>query len=134
MIGIFDDADLVHTCSRGELLASGQLIAIDEATRREAGIPCPVALTQAAHATVVALTDAAARAGCDERGRTWDLLTMLRWAFNRILRERPGKRIAFEMMAVVERVRPRRVVLVAVGGIDDDGERPVVTVMLPTED
>ena len=59
---------------------------------------------------------------------------MLRFAFARLMRERPGKRIAFEMMAVVERVRPRRVVLVAVGGIDDDGERPVVTVMLPTED
>ena len=63
-------------------------------------------------------------------GRTWDVLWM---ALNAIRRNRPGSSAAFEVMAVVDRVRPSRVALRIECGPGDDAE-PVLTILLPDED
>jgi hypothetical protein len=54
-------------------------------------------------------------------------------ALNAIRRNRPGSSAAFEVMAVVDRVRPSRVALRIECGPGDDAE-PVLTILLPDED
>ena len=122
------DPDLISAYSRADALADGLLVDVTE-TAREAGFLYPVALTRAAWELCVAVSPPAKRAGNDERGRLWDVISMLRWAIGR---SRGGPDIAFEVLCVTTSVRPSRVALRAVVGPGDDAE-PVVTVMRPEE-
>ena len=68
---------LIFSYSRKEAIEDGVLIDVTE-TAREAGFRYPVALTSAAWATCVSVP---AGVECqDEKGRLWDVLTMLRHA------------------------------------------------------
>jgi hypothetical protein len=124
------DPKLISSNTRSEALADGVLVDVTE-TAREAGFLLPVGLTRAVWDLCVALSPAAERAGNDERGRLCDVLWMLRWAIARS-RGCGGSEIRFELLCVIESVRPSRVTLWSVVGPGDDGE-PVVTVMLPEE-
>jgi hypothetical protein len=75
------------------------------------------------------MSPAAERAGNDERGRLHDVLWML---FCTIRRNRGGPELAFDLLCVVNSLRPLRVPLRAVVGPGDLGE-PVITVMMAGE-
>jgi hypothetical protein len=120
--------DIISAYSRAQALDDGVLV---DATQpaRETGFRHPVALTRAVWDRCVAISPAAERAGCDPRGRLHDLLWVL---FCTIRRGHGGPELAFDVLCVVDSVRPLRVPLRAVVGPGDQGE-PVITVMLPGE-
>lgn len=126
---IFDDAPIIHSYTRAEALADGELVELDPKLCREAGFTYSVAVTRALFATVIDLTPAAKRAGNDVAGRTWDVLWMARLA---VRGARGGRAVEFEVRAVVDRVRPSRVQMQMVCGPGDEGE-PVLTISLPGE-
>lgn len=115
----FADADLIHSYTRAEALEDGALV--DASTlAREAGFTVPVAFTCAAWGEAVACRGVV---GQDEKGRLWDVLSVLRMAARR-----GGSIVRFQVL--VSRVL---VNLKAHIGPGDSGE-PVVTIMLPQED
>lgn len=135
----FDDEhrpeEIISVYTRADALADGTLIDLTAEDLMElvegAGFTVPVAMTAAAFDQYVALTAAAEAAGCDVKGRLWDVLTMLRLKIK--CAHSRGDRLLFDFMCVVEHPRPRRCTLKAVIGPDDDGQ-PCLTVMLPGED
>ncbi|NYJ76475.1 DUF6573 family protein [Allobranchiibius huperziae] len=141
----FGTGGIIHAYTREQALADGVLIELDPELTREAGIAAPVDLTTAAHAAVVAWGETQEEAksegtGQDETGRAWDVLTMLRLAapalHRRALAGDRAARVPFSVLVVPPTgagVHPRMVCLHAVLGGDDLG-RPLITVMLPTED
>ena len=58
---------------------------------REAGLACSVALSRDAWTLCVAMNPAAQAAGCDERSRLHDVLSMLKWALGQ---SRRGSRVS----------------------------------------
>jgi hypothetical protein len=126
---LFAQADVVHTYTRREALADGTLIDLTEEAR-EAGIRHPVAITSAAFHCAIAMTDVARRMGCDERGRRWDTIWMLRCAMGRA---RPGAdTLTFQVLVVRDREEPELIELRAMCG-PGDSAAPVLTLMLPDE-
>lgn len=120
--------DYISRYTRAQAIEDGVLVDVsDTPEKQEAGIKYPVAMTAAVFAQCVELTPAAKRAGNDVKGRLWDVLYMMRFP----VRPDPTT-VLFELMCVVDRVRPTRVRLKAVCGPGDDGE-PVITIMLPEE-
>ena len=75
------DPKLISSHMRSEALSDGVLVDVTEMAR-EAGFVIPVALTRAAWELCVGLSPAAERAGNDEPGRCWDVLSMLRRAIS----------------------------------------------------
>lgn len=131
MSGLWDDAQVIHTYTRGQAITDGVLVDVTD-TAREAGFTIPVALTAAAHADTVAW-DGANAAYQDESGRLWDVLTMARHGATR----QPGaSSVRFGVLRVPNTARattPRIAQLVAHIGPGDQGE-PVITIMQPGED
>jgi len=128
---LWADADIIHSYSRAQAIADGDLIDVTGATTREAGIDYPVAFTRAAHASCVALTKTAEQMGNSVDGRLWDVLTMYRVTVHR---QRPrGSEFCFEVLCVVDEPEAELVRLKAVAGPGDDGEQ-VITIMLSGED
>jgi hypothetical protein len=126
---------IIDTYSRSDAIADGILVAVDEATSREAGIRIPVALTAAAHADCVAWTDEDSRRQTpqDESGRLWDVLFMTAVAARR---SPGGSSCAVELYRVprdgrTQAARPVQLKAVISGG--DNGE-PVMTISQPHED
>ncbi len=120
--------EVISSYRRADALEDGVLIDISEAAR-EVGIRFPVAMTEGAWSTCVAMTPVAMRAGCDVRGRLHDVVWMLQWAIRRSL---PGREVTFEVLCVTTSQRPMCVPLRAVVGPGDDAA-PVITLMLPEE-
>jgi hypothetical protein len=123
-----DDFEIISIYSRAHAIDDRVLVDVSDAAR-ETGLRFPVALTRAAWDLCVAMTPAAERAGCDERGRLHDVLSMLLWAIGR---SRRGCEVSFEVLCVTSRARPTCIPLRAVAGPGDDAE-PVMTLMLPEE-
>ncbi len=70
---------VIHTATRAELLAEGQLIPAPDKDVRQAGLLIPVAFTAAAWADAVEWSEATDTAkgvftGQDQTGRLWDVL------------------------------------------------------------
>ena len=127
----WDGTEIISTYSRAEAIRDGALVDVSE-TAREAGITVPVAMTQALHAEAVAW-NVENRAGQDEAGRLWDVLTMTRYT---IARARGAERAAVTVLRVPNTARaltPRPLEFTAHIGPGDNWE-PVLTLMLPHED
>src|SRR5688572_10650334 len=75
---LFADADVIHSYTRAEALADGELRDAG-ALAKEAGIKFPVALTRALWAAAVETSAADAADGQSETGRLWDVLSMFRF-------------------------------------------------------
>ena len=121
--------DPIHSYTRVQAIADGVLIDATDLAR-EAGFRHPVALTAAAWAAAVEVPHGVV--GQDERGRLWDVLTLLRQA----ALSGPGgseTRFAVHVRNDDGEGTPPLVHLKAVCGPGDQGV-PVVTVMLPDED
>jgi hypothetical protein len=78
------------------------------------------------------VTPAAAQAGCDIRGRLWDVLQLLKRAVQ-ARKGQPTTTVLFDISVVIDRLRPSKVQLKAVCG-PDDGGRPCMTIMCAEED
>jgi hypothetical protein len=126
---LFTDADVVSVYLRQDALADGLLVDLS-ALAREQGIRVPVAITSDAHHLVIALSQAAVSAGCDETGRAWDVLTMLAARIRSA--DRRDSTVRFWVSAITRNQAPSLIELIATCGPGDDGE-PVITIMLPGE-
>lgn len=100
-------------------------IDVSEAAR-EAGLHMRVRISRDAWDVCVALSPAARGAGCRERGRLSDVLTMLAWALERSHSDGP---VSFEVSCMTRGARPTSVPLLAVHQY-----RPgAITLVLPEE-
>lgn len=139
MSDLFDSGDVVHRYTRAEAIADGVLVDISADPElgplvQQAGLRFPLAMTAEAFSLYVALTPAAKQAGCDIKGRLWDILTMLHRAIRRELaRDSDTDSVVFGFLCVVDEPRPVRVRLKAVVGPNDSGA-PVFTLLLPEQD
>lgn len=133
-MGLFDDAEVIHTYTRAQAIEDGVFVDLgvgDFAQLvKDAGFKHPVAVTAEVFASCIDLTPAAKRACNDIKGRAWDVLYML----SRAIRAAGDKtEILFGVWVVRDRVRPTLTQLKAVCGPGDRGE-PVITIMFPEQD
>jgi hypothetical protein len=117
-----DKTLLIHSCSRKEAIAAGELIDVT-ATAREAGIRHPTAVTRSVWERFVKVPKAGH--GQDEAGRLWDILWMLRIAAGRAKPKQT--KLLFDLWVQGEE-EMEYVVLHAYCGPGDELE-PVITVM-----
>ena len=125
-----NDNYIIFRYTRADAIRDGVLIDVSE-TAREAGFRIPVAITAAAWARCVEVPEGVT--GQDERGRLWDVLSMLYYAISRSL---GGHEIRYHLHvrnSDEEAVPPPPVKLKALCGPGDEAE-PVITIMLPNED
>lgn len=132
------EPELIHSYSRRHAIEDGVLVSFEAADNpelsrlcAEAGFKFPIAMTVEAFSACVALTPAAERAGCDIKGRLWDVLNMLGYAIRRAGPSQ-GQELLFELYVVRDRVRPTRTKLKCIVGPGDDAE-PVFTIMFPEQ-
>lgn len=129
--------ELIHSYSRAEALADGDLIEVPEELWRNQGFKHPVALTRAAWADAVAWDEKdnqRKKTIQDPTGRLWDVLTMAGHA----ARKAHGRvdRIPFQVLRTPREGRgrtPRLADLHLHVGPGDTPD-PVLTILLPRED
>ncbi len=131
--GLFDAAEIVHSYSRAQAIEDGEIV--DFSTLAvEAGFNYPVAVTRAVYMDCVTWTenDAASLGPQDEKGRMWDILTMLRYA---ISANRQAEVITFRVSRTprLDYGPGKTVTLKAVVG-PGDTPVPSITIMEPDED
>jgi hypothetical protein len=124
--------EIIHTYTRAQAIADGVLKDVTE-TAREAGFTHHTVVTEGVWNQCVALSEAARNAGCDERGRLWDVVWMASCAARKAARGKPTDRVEFQIYSVVDRIEPELVDLWLHCGPGDNGE-PVLTIMLQGED
>lgn len=82
MSGLFDGVEVIHSYTRADMLADGNLIDVTTMAK-EAGFKFPTGITRAAWEDCVAWTEEDGdRTGCiqDVEGRLWDVLYMAMYA------------------------------------------------------
>lgn len=123
---------VISAYTRADALADGTLTDVS-ALAKEAGVNWPVAMTRAAHTEFVAWDGDDALQ--DETGRTWDVVSMLRFALgSRSGGIQPGARVPFQVAHVTAadpEGEPVTGTLHAVFSVEDG---PCWTLMLPHED
>jgi hypothetical protein len=131
---MFSDADIIHSYTRADMQADGELVDVTE-TGREAGFTIPVGITRSVWMDCVewSETDNTRKGtGQDQAGRLWDVVYM---AHVYARRYAGGNCVQFQVYRVPREgrgVRPRPVSLVMHIGPGDTGE-PVITIMQPGE-
>jgi hypothetical protein len=147
MANFFNGAEIISRYTRQQAIEDGVLVNLAEGDTAkllgDAGIKWPVAMTSTAWMATVGLggkwvahpTEGGAEqlelpAGQDVMGRTWDVLSMLRFAIKG--QRGPSTAIRFDVR-VWDGKRIRVVRLKSLSGPGDAGE-PVITIMLPDED
>lgn len=132
--GFWADAEVISVYTRAQAIEDGELVDVST-TAREAGFCYPVAMTRAAWASAVEVSDTLKAIGQDEQGRLWDVLSVLHHAIGGA---RAGQRelnfyvIAMKEVANAKLPRHRRVPLKSICGPGDEGEA-VLTIMEPSE-
>lgn len=112
----------IFAYTRADAIRDGELVDVS-ATAKEAGINYPVAMTRAAWAEAVSLSDGTP--GQDEAGRLWDVLWMLKYHAQRT----KGDTLEYQLLIAGKGVK--RLKSQVHGG---DNLEPVITIMLPGED
>ena len=126
---MFEESDVVFSYTRAQAIEDGVLVDVSE-MGKECGFKYPVAVTRAVWNEVIVPSDKAKSCGQSESGRAWDLLWML---LVTIKRSKGQQDLIFYEMIVSDGKQQSTVKLKAVCGPGDD-MKPVITVMLPTED
>ncbi|MGL6196711.1 MAG: DUF6573 family protein [Thermoguttaceae bacterium] len=135
MENFFENADMIHSYSRQNMIDDGLLIVVPEKLAREIGFTVPVGIILEVWESCIAWSDEDSKRQTpqDQVGRMWDLLTMLRFA----AKAGGGRDTVMFSVACVPRdgktKHPKKLSLKAVIGPGDNME-PVITVMLPGED
>lgn len=134
MGGIFEDAEVIHRVTRGELLDDGSLVDVSKVARDL--FPVHTAVTRRVWEEVVVPPKPVAGIQ-DEYGRLWDVLWMLKCKISRLGKEVAGEldTVTFELLVVndYEKKDEQIVTLKAVISGGDEGE-PVLTISFPEED
>ena len=122
--------EIIYAYTRTQAVADGVQVEVTKVAQ-EAGIRFPVFLTRTVFEAYVAVPPNVS--GQDEAGRLWDVVWMLRFAFNKA---RQGQdRLPFTLYVRNDNRRPKLVKLVAVCSARDiDDPQPAITVMMPDED
>lgn len=120
---------LIFRYTRAQAVADGVLVDVT-ADAKEAGFVIPVALTAAVWAECVRVPDGVI--GQDERGRLWDVLSLLRFAIRRQADGEPELLYQLHVRNDNAEGDPPLVTLKAVCGPADDGS-PCISVMRPDE-
>ena len=126
---MFNDFEVIHSYTRAEALADGVLIDVSE-TAKETGFTVPVAMTTRLWHEHITPGEADRDSGQSERGRLWDVLSVLYWTIKGSSQEGPETR--FKTDFIMEG-KPETVEMYAVIGPGDSME-PVITIMLIGED
>ena len=134
MSEFFENANVIHSYTRQNMIDDGGLVVVPDKLSREAGFTVPVGILIEVWGDCVAWTDGDGERQVpqDETGRLWDLLAALR-----IRAKACGGDTVFFTLARIPRdgksTRPKSVKLKAVIGPGDDS-KPVITVMFPDQD
>lgn len=120
--------EVIHSYSRAQAIEDGVLVDVTE-TAKEAGFKYPVVLTRAVWDAYVTVPPKVRLQ--DERGRLWDIVSMLRFGMR--LKPDSGPSLLFKVYVRNTNGAPKPVILKAICGPGDTPE-PVITVMLTTED
>lgn len=130
--------DVIYAYTRTMAIADGVLVDLMQPAFvglvREAGIKFPVAMTAEAFHDCVELSAKAEEAGCNIKGRLWDVLWMFRTEFiKRKEMKKDLREFLFKFLCVTDQIKPVSCTLKAVIGPGDDREL-VITIMHPWED
>jgi hypothetical protein len=102
-----EDAAVISTYTRRQAIEDGVLVDLRQgdldAVCRQGGFLWPIACTSTVFHDCIEVTPAAARAGCNIRGRLWDILHTLKLA---IQGRRPTTEIYFDGLVVTDRMQP----------------------------
>lgn len=129
---MFTEQDLVSVYTRAQAIEDGVLIDVTKNFPneiRDCGIKFHVAMTQAAFAEAVEMTEKAEQCGCSLNARMYDVLYIYMLKARRTVIDT----MFFDLRVVKNRAKPSRVFLKAMCHPGDEGE-PVITISLPDED
>ena len=118
--------ETIHSYSRAEAIEDGVLIDVTEEAQK-AGFKYPVAVTAAVWGECLVPSDRCRHLGESERGRMWDMFTMLHWA---IKAPQPGPCDEANLTVKLGR---QNYGLKSICGPGDTPE-PVITIMMREED
>ena len=134
MNSLFENATVIHSYSRRQMINDGYLVEVPEEIARQAGFRVPVGILREPYDSCVTWDDEDSKRQThqDATGRLWDLLSVLRVA----AKAQGGDTVRFKLLRVPrdgKSKRPELVTLKAVIGPGDD-PKPVITIMLPDQD
>lgn len=134
--GLFEDAEVIHSYSRADLVRDGFLVEVPEAVSREVGFKIPIGILREVWLDTVewAKEDSERQTYQDELGRLKDVLFMAAWA----ARQAKGNTdtVLFKVARIPrdgKSTKPETVTLKSIIGPGDD-PRPVITLMFPCQD
>ena len=131
---LFENATVIHSYSRKDMINDGYLIEVPEEIARQAGFKVPIGILLEPWELCVAWSDEDSKRQThqDKTARLWDLLSVLRVA----AKTQGGDTVHFSVARIPrdeKSKRPELAALKAVIGPGDD-PKPVITVMLPGQD
>ena|ERR1700761_5165868 len=128
-----EQTEIISSYSRAEAIEDGVLVDMRQepfgSLAREAGITWPIAITAAAFAECVEVSNTRGHSCQDIKGRWWDVV----WMFRRTRREISPLEARWTLMVRDPDGRLRQKELKCLSGPADDGS-PCLTFMLPNED
>ena len=134
MNSLFENATVIHSYSRRQMIEDGFLIEVPDEIARQAGFMVPIGILIEVYESCIAWNDEDSeyQISQSELGRLWDLLSVLRVA----AKAQGGDTVRFKLLRVPrdgKSKRPELVALKAVIGPGDD-PKPVITVMFIDQD
>lgn len=124
---------LIHSYTRRQAIEDGVLVDVSQ-TAKEAGLKCPVAVTQEVWGEIITPDESSRKRGQSEEGRLWDVIWMCAMAIrNKLLRiGRAGSLVVYQIYLEKD-LKLEVITLKALCHPGDTGES-VITIMLPDED
>ena len=134
MNSIFENATVIHSYSRKDMINDGYLIEVPGEIARQAGFLTSVGVLFEVWESCIAWSDEDSKrqTSQDETARLWDLLNVLRVA----AKSQGGSSVRFSIARIPRDGKsrhPQKVALKATIGPGDD-PRPVITVLFPDQD
>ena len=134
MNDLFENATVIHSYSRRQLIEDGFLIEVPDELARQAGFLASVGILVEVWESCIAWSDEDSKqqTSQDETARLWDLRNVLRVA----AKSQGGSSVRFSIVRIPRDGKsrhPQKVTLKATIGPGDD-PKPVITVLLPDQD
>ena len=126
---MFTETDVIYRYTRADALRDGVLVDVSDFAH-EAGFAIPVAITRVAHDSYIVPQDSLRGDGQSTEGRLWDTLRVL-WI---TAKRNGGSTVMFSVLFLINSsTEPEPIELKAMCH-PGDNHKPVVTILLPTED
>ena len=126
---MFDQTDVIYRYTRADALRDGVLVDVSDFAL-EAGFAIPVAITRGAYESCIVPPDTFCSDGQSTAGRLWDTLRVL-WI---TAKRSGGSTVRFSVLFLMHSSAELEPVELKAMCHPDDNDKPVVTIMLPTED